>query len=57
MKGKTKTEKLVTFLKAAFKATKKIVNWSQKNLTVGKIVKGGLIAIVVIAMIRGQLGI
>ena len=55
MKGKTKTEKLVKFLKAAFKATEKIVNWSRTNLTVGMVVKGGLILLVVGTLIRGAL--
>ena len=55
MKGKTKTEKLVKFFKAAFKATKKMVKWSQNNLTIGKVVKGGMILLVVGTLIRGAL--
>ena len=55
MKGKTKTEKLVKFFKAAFKATKKMVKWSQNNLTIGKVVKGGMILLVVGTLIKGAL--
>ena len=54
-KADTKTTKTVGILKTVFKGLKIVVKWSSENLTVGKVVKGGLIAIVVIALIRGAL--
>ncbi|MBA7491322.1 hypothetical protein ES702_01867 [subsurface metagenome] len=54
-KTETKTAKVVKLLKAVFKGLKVVVKWSRENLTVGKVVKGGLILLVVGTLIKGAL--
>ena len=51
----TKTAKAVKILKAVFKATKKMVKWSSENLTVGKVVKGGMIRLVVGTLVKAAI--
>ena len=51
----TKTAKAVRILKAVFKGLKVGVKWSSENLTVGKVVKGGMILLVVGTLIKGAL--
>jgi len=59
-KGDTKTAKAVRILKSVFKglkvATKKVgvaFKWANENLTMGKVIKWGMILLVVGAAISG----
>ena len=55
-KTETKTAKVVKILKAAFKGLKVVVKWlGQKDLSIGQVIKGGLILLVVGTLIRGAL--
>ena len=54
-KADTKTTKAVKILKAVFNGLKGVVKWSSENLTVGMVVKGGLIAMIIMALIQGQI--